>query len=76
MLIRSPALSRRSATEQIIKQSQNWPEFCDALLQITDILQQGDTFERLTQLYLQTQPEYQSKLRLPTTLLLAEMGVR
>ncbi|WP_210250098.1 restriction endonuclease, partial [Microvirga aerophila] len=63
MLVRSPALSRRSVTEQIIKQSRNWSEFWDALVQLDDISQQGDTFERLTQLYLQTQPEYQSKLR-------------
>jgi predicted helicase len=63
MLVRSPALSRRSATEQIIKQSRDWSEFWDALLQINDTSQQGDAFERLTQLYLQAQLEYQSKLR-------------
>jgi hypothetical protein len=76
MLLRSPALSRRSVTEQIIKQSQNWPEFWDTLVQLKDTSQQGETFERLTQLYLQTRPEQQSKLRLPTMLLLAEMGVQ
>jgi superfamily II DNA or RNA helicase len=63
MLVRSPVSSRRSATEQIIRQSCNWPEFWEALLKINDTAQQGDAFERLTQLYLQTQPEYQSKLR-------------
>ena len=63
MLIRSPALPRRSTTEQIIEQSRNWSEFWDALVQLDDTSQQGDAFERVTQLYLQTQPEYQSKLR-------------
>lgn len=63
MLIRSPLNSRRSVTEQIIGQSRDWSEFWDALVQLNDTSQQGDAFERLTQLYLQTQPEYQSKLR-------------
>src|SRR5919112_4169934 len=63
MLVRSPALSRRSATEQIIEHWRNWAEFWDALGQLSDTSQQGHAFERLTQLYLQTQPEYQSKLR-------------
>jgi hypothetical protein len=62
MLVRSPALSRRSVTEQIIGQSRNWSELWDALLQLNDTSQQGETFERLTQLYLQTQPEYRMHL--------------
>jgi predicted helicase len=63
MLTRSPILSRRSASEQTIDRSRSWSEFWDALVQLKDTSQQGDTFERLTQLYLQTQPEYQSKLK-------------
>jgi len=64
MLVRSPAaVFRRSVTEQIIVQSRSWEEFWGAMLQLGDVAQQGDAFERLTQLYFQTQPEYQSKLR-------------
>jgi ABC-type phosphate/phosphonate transport system ATPase subunit len=50
MLVRSPALSRRSVTEQIIEQSRNWSGYWDALLQFNETSQQGDAFERLTQL--------------------------
>jgi predicted helicase len=63
MLVRSPAISRRSTTEQIIERSRGWSGFWDAVVQLSDTSQQGDAFERLTQLYFQTQPEYQSKLR-------------
>jgi superfamily II DNA or RNA helicase len=63
MLVRSPVLSRRFATEQIIGQSRDWSEFWKALVDLNDTSQQGDAFERLTQLYLQNQPEYQSKLK-------------
>ena len=41
MLVRSPALSRRSVTEQIIEQSRNWSEFWDALVQINDTRSKG-----------------------------------
>jgi hypothetical protein len=69
MQIQSPTVPRRSVTEQTIEQSRDWSEFWDTLLQINDISQQGDAFERLTQLYLKTQPEYPYKLRLPITLM-------
>src|SRR5829696_5851108 len=55
--------SRQRTTERLIGEAGNWAEFRDRLLGSKDAAQQGAAFERLTQLLLQTQPEYQSKLK-------------
>ena len=59
---RSSRGSRRSTTERLIGEAGNWPSW-DRLVASKDAAQQGAAFERLTQLLLQTQPEYQSKLK-------------
>src|SRR5215207_8138775 len=55
--------SRRSTTERLIGEAGNWTDFWDSLVASGDTAQQGAAFERLTQLLLQTQPEYRSKLK-------------
>jgi hypothetical protein len=51
-----------SRSDRVIAAHRNWREFWQELLS-HDRGTQADVFERLTQLYLQTQPEYVSKLR-------------
>jgi predicted helicase len=55
--------SRQQATEFLIDGAENWTAFWDRLVASGDAAHQGAAFERLTQLLLQTQPEYQSKLK-------------
>src|SRR3954452_10763623 len=55
--------SRQRTTERLIGEAGNWAEFWDRLVASHDPALQGAAFERLTQLLLQTQPEYQSKLK-------------
>src|SRR5687768_9850339 len=54
---------RHRTTERLIGTAANWTDFWDSLVASRDAAQQGHAFERLTQLLLQTQPEYQSKLK-------------
>jgi predicted helicase len=60
---RSSRRARQSTTEGLIRQAGNWTGLWDRLVASNDAAQQGAAFERLTQLLLQTQPEYQSKLK-------------
>src|SRR5215213_10080815 len=60
---RSSRGSRRSTTERLIGEAGNWTDFWDRLVASGDTAQQGAAFDRLTQLLLQTQPEFQSKLK-------------
>ena len=55
--------SRQRTTERLIGETGNWTDFWDCLVASGDAAWQGAAFERLTQLLLQTQPEYQSKLK-------------
>src|SRR5215203_5997545 len=55
--------SRQWTTERLIGEAGNWSEFWDRLVASNDTARQGAAFERLTHLLLQTQPEYQSKLK-------------
>src|SRR5215203_3950943 len=55
--------SRQWTTERLIGEAGNWTGFWDRLVASRDAAEQGAAFERLTQLLLQTQPEYQSKLK-------------
>jgi predicted helicase len=55
--------SRQQTTERLIREAENWIGFWDRLVASNGAAQQGAAFERLTQLLLQTQPEYQSKLK-------------
>src|SRR4051812_19917524 len=52
----------RSKSDGIIADATSWSDFGNSLLRLSKS-QQGAAFERLTQLLLQTQPEYQSKLK-------------
>src|SRR5215208_1517187 len=63
MQLRVSRGSRRRTTERLIGEAGNWAEFWDRLVASKDAAQQGAAFERLTQLLLRTQPEYQSKLK-------------
>src|SRR5215207_6484133 len=54
--------SRRSLSDQLIAEARCWDGFWTALHQL-DSGGRGAAFERLTQLYLQTAPEYQTQLR-------------
>src|SRR4051812_5948982 len=60
---RSSRGSRQSTTERLIREAGSWTGLWDRLVALNDAAQQGAAFERLTQLLLQTQPEYQSKLK-------------
>ena len=60
---RSSRGSRQSTTERLIREAGNWTGLWDRLVALNDAAQQGAAFERLTQLLLQTLPEYQSKLK-------------
>jgi hypothetical protein len=60
---RSSRGSRQSTTERLIRYAGNWTGLWDRLVALNDAAQQGAAFERLTQLLLQTLPEYQSKLK-------------
>jgi hypothetical protein len=55
--------ARQRTTERLIGEAGNWTGFWDRLVASNDAAQQGAAFERLTQLLLQTQPEYQLKLK-------------
>src|SRR3954467_2155295 len=52
----------RSRSDRIIGDAPSCSDFWNSLLRLSKS-QQGAAFERLTQLLLQTQPEYQSKLK-------------
>src|SRR5215208_816795 len=60
---RSSRGSRQSTTERLIGEAGNWTGFWNRLIASNDAALQGAAFERLTQLLLQTEPEYQSKLK-------------
>src|SRR5215207_6536545 len=55
--------SRQRTIDRLIGEAGNWIEFWDRLVGSKDGALQGAAFERLTQLLLQTQPEYQLKLK-------------
>ena len=55
--------SRQRSSEALIAGARDWDSFWKSLRGLRDGSQQGDAFERLTQVFLQTQPEYRSKLR-------------
>jgi len=48
--------------DRFIASCASWSEFWDGTKKLSSNKEKGDAFERLTQLYLQTAPEYQSKL--------------
>ena len=52
-----------SPVEQLICASASWDKYWGRVCGLPDHRAQGDAFERVTQLYLQTASEYRSKLR-------------
>ncbi len=59
--IRSDA-PRRTTSDQIIAEARCWDAFWSTLCRL-DRSKRGTPFERLTQLYLQTSPEYVAQLQ-------------
>ncbi len=57
-----PVARRSGEADRLVTSCQQWSGFQNALLR-QDRSSQGNAFERLTQLYLKTQPEYLSKLK-------------
>ena len=51
-----------SRPDRFIASCASWSEFWEGTKKLSYKKEKGDAFERLTQLYLQTAPEYQSKL--------------
>jgi predicted helicase len=49
--------------DRFIADCASWTEFWGRALTLKSTKEMGDVFERLTQLYLQTAPEYQTQLR-------------
>jgi hypothetical protein len=60
--VRSDA-SRRTTSDQIIAEARCWDDFWITLRGLDSGSKRGAAFERLTQLYLQTAPEYRTQLR-------------
>src|SRR3954466_5009183 len=52
-----------TGSDQIIAEARCWDDFWSALRQLDSGSKRGAAFERLTQLYLQTAPEYRTQLR-------------
>ena len=61
---------------RLISGCDSWDEFFAAVCALPNTAQQGTAFERLTQCYLQTQPEYQSGLEAVWTLAEVPADVR
>src|SRR4029077_20413068 len=53
---------RMPRPDRFIASCASWSEFWEAAKRLSSKKEKGDAFERLTQLYLQTAPEYQSEL--------------
>jgi len=51
------------STDRIIAGCRSWSDFVQCVGKLKTTKQRGDAFERLTQLYLQTDPEYVTKLK-------------
>jgi hypothetical protein len=51
-----------ASPDRFIASCTSWNEFWEATKKLSSKKEKGDVFERLTQLYLQTVPEYQSEL--------------
>src|SRR4051794_17209846 len=60
--VRSDA-SRRTRSDQMIAAARCWDDFWTAARALDSGSDQGAAFERLTQLHLQTAPEYRTQLR-------------
>ena len=52
-----------NVADRLIAKCRSWDDFVEQASSIEPTKARGDVFERLTQLYLQTEPEYVSKLR-------------
>ncbi len=65
--------TKRSQADRLISRCKSWVDFTTALSSLT-AKEKGDAFERLTQLYLFTKPEYQTALK--NAWLLAELPKR
>jgi hypothetical protein len=50
-------------SNRLIAEARCWDDFWSALCTLKSGRERGDAFERLTQLYLQTAPEYRTQLR-------------
>jgi predicted helicase len=57
-----PPMSKQFSSDRLIAKCNSWDDFSRALVSLTN-KQKGDCFERLTQLYLLTKPEYQTALK-------------
>lgn len=55
-------MSTNPSTDRLIARCNSWGDFLNAIGGLTE-KQKGNVFERLTQLYLLTKPEYQTKLK-------------
>ena len=66
----------RARESRLISGCSSWDEFFAAACSLPNTAQQGAAFERLVQLYLKTQPEYQTHLRSVWTLAEVPMEVR
>ena len=55
-------MAKRLDRDGLISKCKSWQDFCKAVASL-DTKEKGDVFERLTQLYLLTKPEYQTALK-------------
>jgi predicted helicase len=54
--------NRMHRPDRFIASCASWSEFCEGTKRLSSNKEKGDAFERLTQIFLQTVPEYQSEL--------------